>query len=690
MNRLIRFLSVCLLLSFVFPVQAKVEGVTNEPNQVYLFSYSNRDGRSGLKFAWSPDGEKWFSVADGFAYVNSDFGPWGRAKTMFKPHLMQTRADGKWHCIWEATNTGKALAYVTSPDLQKWEAQSYFSPEERSKYEPKDVYPTTQKKVLVNGSEEEGWVQEVPYTTVQQIIRYAEHKKYRQSLNAERTEQDPVRFANLKPVEATIQVNAGQAKEISKHLIGIFFEDINYGADGGLYAELVQNRDFEYTPTDRGNDQNWNSTHSWSVQGSDATLSIATENPIHPNNSHYAVFDVNAAEQTALVNAGFDGIALKKGEKYDFSLFGKVLEGKGGKVLVNLVDKDGTIIGQTAVNVTSKDWKQQKAVLTATSDAAAASLSIVPQAVSKYALDMISLFPQNTFKGRKNGLRADLAQILADMHPRFIRFPGGCVAHGDGLKNIYQWKNTIGPLEARKSARNLWGYHQSMGLGYYEYFQFCEDIGAEPLPVLAAGVPCQNSACHGDLRGGQQGGIPMSEMGAYIQDILDLIEWANGDAKKTKWGKVRAEAGHPKPFNLKYIGIGNEDLITDIFEERFTMIFNAIKEKYPEMIVVGTVGPFNEGTDYVEGWKLADKLGVPMVDEHYYQTPGWFLNNQDFYDKYDRSKKTKVYLGEYATHIPGRKANIETALTEALYLAALERNGDVVHMTSYAPLLAKE
>ena len=284
----------------------------------------------------------------------------------------------------------------------------------------------------------------------------------------------------------------------------------------------------------------------------------------------------------------------------------------------------------------------------------------------------------------------DLAQVLADIHPRFIRFPGGCVAHGDGLKNIYQWKNTVGPLEARKAQRNLWGYHQSMGLGYFEYFQFCEDIGAEPLPVLAAGVPCQNSACHGDLRGGQQGGIPMSEMGAYIQDILDLIEWANGDAKKTKWGKVRAEAGHPKPFNLKYIGIGNEDLITDIFEERFTMIFNAIKEKYPEMIVVGTVGPFNEGTDYVEGWKLADKLGIPMVDEHYYQTPGWFLNNQDFYDKYDRSKKTKVYLGEYATHIPGRKANIETALTEALYLAALERNGDVVHMTSYAPLLAKE
>ena len=383
-------------------------------------------------------------------------------------------------------------------------------------------------------------------------------------------------------------------------------------------------------------------------------------------------------------------MALKAGEKYDFSLFARIPEGsKSGKLLVRLVDADGTVQGETTVTVSSRSWKTYKAVLTAKTSADT-RLELRPQSAGEIELDMISLFPQNTFKGRKNGLRPDLAQTLADMHPRFVRFPGGCVAHGDGLKNIYQWKNTIGPLEARKPARNLWGYHQSMGLGYYEYFQFCEDIGAEPLPVLAAGVPCQNSACHGDLRGGQQGGIPMSEMGAYIQDILDLIEWANGDARKTKWGKIRAESGHPKPFNLKYIGIGNEDLITDVFEERFTMIYLAIKEKYPEMIVVGTVGPFNEGTDYVEGWKLADKLGVPMVDEHYYQSPGWFLHNQDFYDKYDRSKKTKVYLGEYATHIPGRRANMETALTEALYLTALERNGDVVHMSSYAPLLAKD
>jgi len=280
-----------------------------------------------------------------------------------------------------------------------------------------------------------------------------------------------------------------------------------------------------------------------------------------------------------------------------------------------------------------------------------------------------------------------LAQILADMKPRFVRFPGGCASHGDGLDNIYRWVNTVGPLEARKPMRNIWNYHQSMGLGFYEYFQFCEDIGAEPLPVLAAGVPCQNSSVGGH---GQQGGIPMDQMDEYVEEILNLIEWANGDPKKNKWAKMRAEAGHPKPFNLKYLGIGNEDLITDVFEVRFKMIFDAVKEKYPEITVIGTVGPFYEGSDYEEGWDLATRYEVPIVDEHYYNTPGWFMNNQDYYDRYDRSKKTKVYLGEYATHINGRPSNLQTALCDALHLTNVERNGDVVVMTSYAPLLAKE
>ena len=251
--------------------------------------------------------------------------------------------------------------------------------------------------------------------------------------------------------------------------------------------------------------------------------------------------------------------------------------------------------------------------------------------------------------------------------------------------DLTRWENTIGPLESRKPLRNLWGYHQTMGLGYYEYFQFCEDIGAEPLPVVAAGVCCQNSS----IGGAGQMGIPMEKMPEYIESLLNLIEWANGDPSESPWAKMRAEAGHPKPFNLKYLGVGNEDLITPVFEERFTMIFKAIKEKYPEIQVVGTSGPFSEGPDYVEGWKVASKLGVPLVDEHYYQPAGWFLNNHDYYDRYDRSKP-KVYLGEYATHIPGKGNNIETALLEAYHLIGCERNGDIVSMTSYAPLLAKD
>ncbi len=641
MNGFLKLLSLCLFLTLTVPLQAITNGVANEPDSVYLFSYSHADGSGGLKLAWSPNGNRWFSVAEGSSFVNSDFGPWGQMKRMLKPHLMQTRADDRWHCIWELTESGNSLAYVESPDLLQWKAQKYFDRSRLAEYRPAEVYPNVRKEVLLNGTVQQGWMQRVPYATVQRVISFAEHKKYRQALHAERTEQDPVRFAGLKPVEATIEVETECAKPISKHLIGIFFEDINYAADGGLYAELVQNRDFEYS--------------------------------------------------------------LKKGEKYDFSLFARVAPGsKGGKVVVCLLDQTGREIARSSVNVSSKEWKKQQTVLTANADVRAAVLSLQPQTVGTLHLDMISLFPQNTFKGHKNGLRADLAQTLADLHPRFVRFPGGCVAHGDGIDNIYDWKGSIGPLEARKPLRNLWGYHQTRGLGYFEYFRFCEDIGAEPLPVLAAGVPCQNSGTHSHyadncpqgankelMRYGQQGGIPMEEMPAYIQDVLDLIEYANGDARRTVWGRKRAEAGHPKPFNLKYIGIGNEDMITEVFEERFAMIYKAVREKHPEITVVGTVGPFYEGADYAEGWRLATELGVPMVDEHYYVDPGWMIHNQDYYDRYDRTK-SKVYLGEYAAHLPGRPNNIETALAEALYLTSVERNADVVEMTSYAPLLAKE
>ena len=450
---------------------------------------------------------------------------------------------------------------------------------------------------------------------------------------------------------------------------------------------MVQNRGFEYDLADKlHNDQSWNSKKAWSVLNTES-FQIGTESPVHVNNKHYAILQVDS-EGVAIVNEGFDGIPVIAGESYNFSTFARSPETKTGRLIAKLIDKDGNIVAESRTGKLNKNWKKYETILTATKSMPDARLVVEPQFTGRVDLDIISLFPQKTFKGRKNGLRADLAQTLADMKPSFVRFPGGCVAHGDGLNNIYRWKNTIGPIEERIPQRNIWNYHQSYGLGYFEYFQFCADIGAEPIPIVAAGVPCQNSAHHACTLGGQQGGIPMSEMDAYVQDILDLIEYANGDVK-SEWGSKRAAAGHPKPFNLKYIGVGNEDLITDIFEERFTMIYNAVKDKHPEITVIGTVGPFFEGTDYREGWDLADQLEIPIVDEHYYNPPGWYIHNQDFYDKYSRSK-SKVYLGEYAAHLPGRPNNIETALTEALHLCNIERNGDIVIMTSYAPLLARD
>lgn len=677
-------LGFCLCAS---SAAAHVEDVMNEPDSVYLFSYAtvSDDGRSGLKFAWSPDGNKWFGIGNGYGYVKCDYGAWGAEKRMLKPELRRDE-NGVWHCIWQLNGNGKEFAHAASEDLMKWKCQSYFTDKQFATYVPEEWIQYPAQSVLIDGVQEHGTVQKIAWNEVNRLIQFADYRAYKAQLHDERTEQDAQRFAGLNTVNMTLTACPDSAKSISDKLIGIFFEDINYGADGGLYAELIQNRDFEYSLNDR---QEWNSTYAWTLKGEGTRMAVETAEPLHANNPHYVVLDTKTPG-ASLINSGFDGIVVRKGEKYDFSVFART-PGKSGKIRVSLQDGKGNELASEVVTVASRNWKKQTAVLIPQADADDAVLVLSPQKQGKYVLDMISLFPQHTFKGRKNGLRADLAQTLADLHPRFVRFPGGCVAHGNGIDNIYRWKNSIGPLETRKPMRNLWGYHQTMGLGYYEYFQFCEDIGAEPLPVLAAGVPCQNSACIPGklLSGGQQGGIPMEEMDEYVQDILDLIAYANGDPKQNKWAKMRAEAGHPKPFNLKYIGIGNEDLITDVFEERFTMIYKAIKAQHPEITVIGTVGPFYEGTDYEEGWELATRLNVPMVDEHYYNTPGWFINNQDYYDRYDRSK-SKVYLGEYAAHLPGRPNNIETALAEALYLTAVERNGDVVSMTSYAPLLAKE
>lgn len=702
----------------------------NEPDSAYIFAYTSgkHNNTAGLHIAWSVDRENWHGIGPEFRFLGSDFGAWGSQKKMINPFLFQDK-NGLYHCLWTLNNETGQFAHAASDDLFNWKRQSYpevlgngnvtaleasFDADKKnylitwqSESEgQKKLYKTStsdfknyagtevanekerlnmREIVLVNGEKQEGTIVKIPWKQIDALIKWQQWSRFHEEERADNTGKDAIRFKDLQTVKASISVQPEKTKSISDKLIGVFFEDINYAADGGLYAELVQNRDFEYALSDKsGRDLSWNAQKAWSLTGDDASFTIDSIAPLHENNKHYALLAVESPG-AALTNEGFAGIPVRQGEKYNFSVFAKSLEGEKGSLLIRLTSESGEILAEGQTKKISAAWKKYEIQISAIKSGDKAKLEVIPQFTGKVALDMISLFPQNTFKQRKNGLRADLAQAIADLHPRFVRFPGGCVAHGDGIQNIYHWNNTVGTLEARVPQRNLWGYHQTAGLGYFEYFQFCEDIGAEPLPVLAAGVPCQNSATCGH---GQQGGIPMCDMDEYIQEVLDLIEWANGD-KSTKWGKIRAAAGHPEPFNLKYIGIGNEDLITDVFEERFDMIYKALTEKHPEIIVIGTVGPFYTGTDYVEGWDLATRLKVPVVDEHYYQPPGWFIHNQDFYDRYDRSK-SKVYLGEYAAHLPGRPNNIETALSEALYLTSVERNADVVVMTSYAPLLAKE
>ena len=486
-------------------------------------------------------------------------------------------------------------------------------------------------------------------------------------------------------------------KAISPNLVGVFFEDLNYAADGGLYAELIQNRSFEYSPTEQ---PEWTPLSFWDVVkrgDGDGSLRVQSTRPVHESNPHYTILTVaKPGEGVGIANGGFDGIPLKAGENYTASFWAyqafmndmwsgnNKIDGRPMPVTLRLESKSGDVLAEAKVNVAGRQWQRLSAKLTPNRAADDARFVLLAHAKGGLAIDMISLFPEKTFLKRDNGLRADLAQALADLKPKFMRFPGGCLVHGQGVHRYYNWKDSIGPVEQRKGQRNLWGYHQTLGLGYFEYFQFCEDIGAAPLPVVSAGVCCQHA---GDSPNMGQEGLPMEEMPAYVQDILDLIEWANGPAT-SKWGSKRAAAGHPEPFGLEYLGVGNEDEITPAFKERFAMIFEAIKAKHPKITVIGTVGPFADGKDYDNGWAFARELKVPMVDEHYYVPPQWFWDNLGRYDKYDRTNR-KVYVGEYAAHDRNRRNTLRSAIAEAAGLTSFERNGDVVSFASYAPLLAR-
>lgn len=450
-------------------------------------------------------------------------------------------------------------------------------------------------------------------------------------------------------------------RPISPDLWGVFFEDINYSADGGLYAELLQNRSFAYTSAKV---PEWGPLTAWETTGE---VSIRRDEPLSLASPDYALLTVGAS----VTNHGFDGIRLDQGAEYRFRVFARAAA--PARLTVTLGDAAESTTAE--IPIESGEWVRYEITLRARASSAVGELVLLAEG-APIAIDVVSLFPVDVFHGSENGVRRDLAEAIAALRPRFMRFPGGCVAHGSGLANMYRWPATLGELQDRVPDFNVWGYHQSFGLGYFEYFRLCEQIGAAPVPVLAAGVCCQNS------EGGQHS-LPEELMDDYIAEVLALVEFANGD-EMTQWGARRAALGHPEPFGLRYLAIGNEDEITAEFRDRFARIFLAVREAHPEIAIIGTVGPAAFGADYEQGWQFARELQVPVVDEHSYKAPKWLFENVDRYDAYDREGPA-VYLGEY-----GSKGNrMLNALAEAAYMTGLERNADVVHLASYAPLLAK-
>ena len=480
-----------------------------------------------------------------------------------------------------------------------------------------------------------------------------------------------------------LDINTKKAgAKIQDTMYGLFFEDINYAADGGLYGELVKNRSFEFPQSYMG----------WQVFGD---VKLKDDGPFE-RCPHYVVLNApnHQERRTGIQNEGYFGIGVVKGEDYRFSVWAKAPKGKTS-IRVQLIDQYSMgehqeFVEQT-LDITSADWKKYEIVLKSPETQKKANLRIFLKGENPVCLEHVSLFPVNTFKNRKNGLRRDVAQALADVKPGLLRFPGGCIVEGTDLETRYQWKNTIGPVENRPLNQNRWehtfdyryypDYYQSYGLGFFEFFQFSEDIGAEPLPVLNVGMACQFQNWDKECAH-----VPMDQLDPYIQDCLDLIEFANGDVNTT-WGKKRAEMGHPEPFNMKYIGVGNEQWDT-LYYKRLTPFVKAIRAKYPNIKIVGTSGPDSEGKMFELGWQDMKKQKADLVDEHFYRPESWFLNSGLRYENYDR-KGPKVFAGEYACHGKGKKWNhYEASILEAAFMTDMERNADVVYMTAYAPLLA--
>lgn len=490
---------------------------------------------------------------------------------------------------------------------------------------------------------------------------------------------------NKRPV---FEVNVAEPiAPIQPTMYGIFFEDINFAADGGIYAEMVKNRSFEFDLPMIGWLQPNSDRFSMNEKsGFASVINTASDQP----NANFLRVEVKSDNGYLLTNEGFKGMGVKKDLKYNFSMMARKQSGNI-KMHIELADSTGKVLGKTTIAPDASEWKEYASSFTATDEEIKAVLNIRFEGNGVIDLDMISLFPSNTWKNRPKGMRADLVQLLDDLDPGFLRFPGGCIVEGRNLAQRYQWKKTVGAVEDRTTLVNRWNtefahrpapdYYQSFGLGFFEYFQLSEDMGAEPLPILSCGIACQFNT--GEL-------VPMDELDPYVQDALDLIEFANGDSN-TAWGKLRADMGHPEPFNMKYIGVGNEQWGPQ-YIERYKAFEAAIKAQYPEMIIVSGSGPYPDGEMFDYGMKELKKLGAEIIDEHYYKSPEWFLENADRYDSYDRNGP-KVFAGEYAAQTvaiasPDNKNSWMTALSEAAFMTGLERNAEVVHLTSYAPLMA--
>ncbi len=470
----------------------------------------------------------------------------------------------------------------------------------------------------------------------------------------------------MNKVDGVLNIDLTNEKcKVSNNLFGLFFEDINNSLDGGLYAELVRNRSFEFEDAFEG----WNEV----ILGVGKTEILSNES-LNKKNPNY--LRINCEEGSiGVANGGFGGFFLKKDTKYRISFYGR--SSTNSTVEFFLQNENGIKCCGESFKL-SNDWIKYEKIVKVEKESKEGVLRIMLNEKGIADLDFISVMPVETFANKKNGMRKDMATSLKDIKPAFFRFPGGCIVEGKTMDNAYLWKETIGDLTERRGKENLWGYHQSFGGGYHEYFEFCEDIGAEPVPILNVGMACQaRKGIHSHIE----------DIDIYIQDALDLIEYCNGDIS-TKWGEQRAKNGHPEPFNLKFLGIGNEQWGDDYYP-RYEKFYDVVKEKYPNIKYIFASGPFADGFLYKDAWKWAKKSGkADIIDEHYYMAPDWFLQNINRYDDYDRNGP-KVFAGEYAAHNSQRKNNLEVALAEAAYMTGLEKNSDVVVMAAYAPLFAK-